>query len=118
MAPSPTCATRRQAYTNDRNNFIIGQITPDLLTKINYGTYVLFGIITTLGAGFIWFFVPETKRLSLEEMDLIFGSEGTAAADAERMEEINREIGLNAALHRGTDVHSTENVVVDNKAEV
>ncbi|KFH44619.1 Quinate permease-like protein [Hapsidospora chrysogenum ATCC 11550] len=106
------------ASSNWMNNFIIGQITPDLLTKINYGTYVLFGIITTMGAGFIWFFVPETKRLSLEEMDLIFGSEGTAAADAERMEEINREIGLEAALHRGTGVHSTENVVVDNKAEV
>lgn len=26
--------------------------------------------------------------------DLIFGSEGTAQADSERMEEINREIGL------------------------
>ena len=51
-----------------RNNFIIGQITPDLLTHITYGTYILFGLITTMGAAFIWLFVPETKRLSLEEM--------------------------------------------------
>lgn len=43
-------------------------VTPDMLSSIGYGTYVLFGILTTLGAGFIWFFVPETKRLTLEEM--------------------------------------------------
>ncbi|KAF2844584.1 general substrate transporter [Plenodomus tracheiphilus IPT5] len=82
--------------SNWMNNFIIGQITPDLLEKITYGTYILFGLISFLGAAFIWFFVPETKRLSLEEMDIVFGSEGTALKDRERMEEINREIGLTA----------------------
>jgi hypothetical protein len=39
-----------------------------MLQSIGYGTYVLFGLLTTLGAAFIWFFVPETKRLTLEEM--------------------------------------------------
>jgi hypothetical protein len=47
-----------------------------------------------MGAAFIFFFFPETKGLSLEEMDVVFGSHGFAAADAERMREINREIGL------------------------
>lgn len=46
----------------------VGQVTPDMLTSITYGTYILFGLLTYLGAAFIWFFVPETKRLSLEEM--------------------------------------------------
>ncbi|KAK2031941.1 hexose transporter [Colletotrichum zoysiae] len=82
------------------SNWIVGQVTPDMLTSITYGTYILFGILTYLGAAFIWFFVPETKRLSLEEMDLVFGSEGAAAADFERMEEINNEIGLSAVLNR------------------
>ncbi|KAI1764680.1 putative hexose transport-related protein [Hypoxylon sp. FL1150] len=86
------------ASSNWMNNFIVGQVTPIMLSKIGYGTYVLFGLLTFMGAGFIWFFVPETKRLSLEEMDVIFGSEGTAQADFERMEEINREIGLTAIL--------------------
>ncbi|KAJ0278075.1 hypothetical protein COL940_007452 [Colletotrichum noveboracense] len=76
--------------------------TPDMLVGITYGTYILFGLLTYLGAAFIWFFVPETKRLSLEEMDLVFGSEGTAQADFERMEEINTEIGLTAVLNRGS----------------
>jgi sugar porter (SP) family MFS transporter len=87
--------------SNWMNNFIIGQITPDLLESITYGTYILFGLVTILGAVFIWFFVPETKRLSLEEMDIIFGSEGAAQKDQERMAEINQEIGLTALSGRG-----------------
>ncbi|RFU76013.1 quinate permease [Trichoderma arundinaceum] len=91
------------ASSNWMNNFIIGQVTPDMLQGITYGTYILFGIITYLGAAFVYFFVPETKRLTLEEMDIIFGSEGTARADFERMEEINNEIGLTAMVYRAPD---------------
>lgn len=86
------------ASSNWMNNFIVGQVTPDMLSAMPYGTYILFGLLTYLGAAFIWFFVPETKRLTLEEMDVIFGSEGTAQADTERMEEINAEIGLTQIL--------------------
>jgi len=86
------------ASSNWMNNFIVGQVTPDMISGISYGTYLLFGVLTFMGAGFIWFFVPETKRLTLEEMDVIFGSEGTAQADFERMEEINKEIGLDTLL--------------------
>jgi hypothetical protein len=39
-----------------------------MLQKITYGTYILFGLLTYMGAAFIWFMVPETKRLTLEEM--------------------------------------------------
>jgi hypothetical protein len=39
-----------------------------MLENITYGTYILFGLLTWIGAAFIWFVVPETKRLSLEEM--------------------------------------------------
>ena len=69
-----------------------------MISGISYGTYLIFGILTFMGAAFVWFFVPETKRLTLEEMDVIFGSEGTAQADFERMEEINKEIGLDMLL--------------------
>ena len=69
-----------------------------MISGISYGTYLIFGILTFGGAAFVWFFVPETKRLTLEEMDVIFGSEGTAQADFERMEEINKEIGLDTLL--------------------
>ncbi|KAF2459811.1 MFS sugar transporter-like protein [Lineolata rhizophorae] len=82
------------ASSNWMNNFIVGQVTPDMLTNLRYGTYIFFGLLTLGGAVFVWLVVPETKSLTLEEMDLIFGSPGTAEADAERMREINRELGL------------------------
>jgi len=82
------------ASSNWMNNFIVGQVTPDMITHMKYGTFLFFGIMIFLGAAFIWFYVPETKRLTLEEMDILFGSSGVAAADRERMAQINREIGL------------------------
>lgn len=88
------------ASANWLNNFAVGQATPDMLRDLRWGTYVFFGVITTIGAFYILLFVPETKQLSLEEMDVIFGSEGVAAADYERQNEINHEIGLDAALAR------------------
>lgn len=33
----------------------------------------MFAGINFLLAGFVWFFVPETKKVSLEEMDAVFG---------------------------------------------
>lgn len=65
-----------------------------MITGISYGTFILFGCLITLGAAFIWFYVPETSKLTLEEMDTVFGSSGVALADQERMQRINVEIGL------------------------
>lgn len=90
------------ASSNWMNNFIVGQVTPDMLSGITYGTYIIFGLLTFGGAAFIWFYVPETSRLTLEEMDVLFGADTTAQRDFERMEAVNREIGLDSALGGGS----------------
>lgn len=105
------------ASSNWMNNFIIGQVTPDMLTDLKWGTYVFFGCITSLGAAFIYFFVPETKQLSLEEMDVIFGaapaaSGATAAQDKERMDAIRAEVGLEHALDR-LEANNSDSVTVE-----
>lgn len=51
-----------------------------MLEKIAYGTFIFFGLMTVGGFVFIWLYVPETKRLTLEEMDVLFGSLGVAEA--------------------------------------
>jgi len=102
------------ASSNWMNNFIVGQVTPSMITNLYYGTYIFFGLLTFLGAGFIYFFFPETKGLSLEEMDILFGSVGAAAADAERMREINKEVGLEDAI-RGNSVNIDEKPPVVNE---
>jgi hypothetical protein len=65
------------ASSNWMNNFIVGQVklhllfpfllshfltlttdtnkvTPDMISGISYGTYLIFGILTYLGAAFVW----------------------------------------------------------------
>lgn len=60
------------ASSNWMNNFIVGQVTPDMLSGISYGTYIIFGLLTYGGAAFIWWGVPETKRLGCEYSFLDF----------------------------------------------
>ncbi|KAI0041709.1 general substrate transporter [Auriscalpium vulgare] len=88
------------ASSNWMNNFIVGQVTPTMLKHLRFGTFVFFGAFTFLGGLFVMFFVPETKGLTLEEMDEVFGdAAGTAVADQERQTEIAERIGLTRYLH-------------------
>ncbi|TBU33529.1 hypothetical protein BD311DRAFT_748776 [Dichomitus squalens] len=84
------------ASSNWMNNFIVGQVTPTMISNIRFGTFIFFGAFSFLGGLFIMFFVPETKGLTLEEMDEIFGSVGLVAGEQQRLEEIERRIGLDA----------------------
>jgi sugar porter (SP) family MFS transporter len=83
------------ASSNWMNNFIVGQVTPTMLQHIRFGTFIFFGAFSIMGGFFIMFFTPETKGLTLEEMDEVFGSaEGLAAADEARQNAIFRRLGL------------------------
>jgi len=80
------------------NNFAVGMATSPFIHKTQFGAFIFFGCITLIGAFYVWFFVPETKGRTLEEMDELFGTTGLAAADSERKRHIEREIGLLALL--------------------
>ena len=65
--------------------------------------------------------MPETKGLSLEEMDQVFGDQGgSSVQDMERLMEIHKRIGLDAyagSAHEGDDRKtSTEKTDVEYKA--
>lgn len=57
-------------------NFVIARSVPYMLTNIEYGTYFVFAACLTLAVPFVYFIVPETKGLSLEDMDALFGVPG------------------------------------------
>ncbi|ANB12246.1 Snf3p [Sugiyamaella lignohabitans] len=84
------------ASVNWMFNFIIGLTTKDMLNSMKYGTYIFFGAFCLMGAGFMYWFVPETKDKTLEELDVYFGgtSDSLAAADRERMQRIMHELGM------------------------
>jgi sugar porter (SP) family MFS transporter len=53
-------------------NFFIVMITPVLINKIKWGTYLLFAVLNAIFFPIIYFLYPETAGRSLEEIDLIF----------------------------------------------
>lgn len=56
-----------------------------MVAKMGYGTFIFFGLMSFLGAAFVYFLVPETKGRTLEEMDEIFKDKASnAAQDKER----------------------------------
>ncbi|RDW68850.1 uncharacterized protein DSM5745_08610 [Aspergillus mulundensis] len=73
-------------------NFIIGLVTPDMLETISWGTYIFFAAFYLLALGFTFFFIPETRGKTLEDMDLIFG-------DTAAYEEKTRIKRIEAELH-------------------
>ncbi|GME42919.1 D-xylose-proton symporter protein [Neofusicoccum parvum] len=74
-------------------NFIIGLVTPDMLETIGYGTYIFFAAFCLLALGFTYFFVPETRGKSLEDMDVVFGD--TAAHEEKaRLFNIAADLGI------------------------
>ncbi|GLA91556.1 hypothetical protein AtubIFM57143_005059 [Aspergillus tubingensis] len=81
-------------------NFIIGLVTPDMLDSITWGTYIFFAAFCLLAFGFTFFFIPETRGKTLEDMDLIFG-------DTAAHEEKQRIVGIEAQL-RGIESHTVD----------
>jgi hypothetical protein len=66
-----------------------------MIQNMTYGTFIFFGAMCVFAAAFVYFMVPETKNLTLEEMDEVFGDEaGTGVEDRNRMNRIYVELGL------------------------
>ncbi|KAI8881748.1 glucose transporter [Backusella circina FSU 941] len=53
-------------------NILVGQVTPILMDKITWGTYIVYGAIGVIMLVWMYLFAPEPKGLSLEEMEVVF----------------------------------------------
>ncbi|KAE9383115.1 general substrate transporter [Gymnopus androsaceus JB14] len=77
------------ASSNWMNNFIVGEaFGKGYLIREGFGTFVFFGVFSLMGGLFIMFFVPETKGVTLEEMEEVFGATGhnLAVEDQQRLD--------------------------------
>lgn len=54
-------------------NAIVNQFFPIFLQNDGFYAFYMFAGINILLAVFVWFFVPETKKVKLEEIDTLFG---------------------------------------------
>ncbi|CEJ57720.1 Putative Quinate permease [Penicillium brasilianum] len=87
------------ASSNWVNNFAIAFFVPPMLQAWQWGTYIFFAAFLFVGILWVWFFLPETKNASLEEMDKVFGSK-KGQEDAELLREAQRDVGLTAFVER------------------
>ncbi|KAG2040368.1 general substrate transporter [Suillus americanus] len=53
-------------------SFMISRLTPVMLEKITYGTFLLFGVCCMIMAAWTYFFLPETKGYALEDIKYLF----------------------------------------------
>jgi len=52
--------------------FLVVEITPPMITNIGYKSYIVFAVINFITVPVVWFCYPETSRLPLEAVDLLF----------------------------------------------
>ncbi len=50
----------------------VTRATPNMLTNLGWGTFLLYAVLTYLGVVFIYFCLPEMKGRSIESMDDLF----------------------------------------------
>ena len=55
-------------------NFVVTRMTPAAINNIGWRTFIMFGVFCLAMAVWIFFFVKETKGLTLEGMDVLFGN--------------------------------------------
>ncbi|PLB46225.1 sugar transporter [Aspergillus steynii IBT 23096] len=60
--------------SNWMSNFLIVMITPPAFANLGYQTYIIFAVFNAALIPFVYFFFPETKGRTLEELDLVFAS--------------------------------------------
>ncbi|KAF8997709.1 quinate permease [Cyathus striatus] len=62
------------AASNWLFGFLIARFTPQMFTKMGYGVYLFFASLMILSIFYVFFIIPETKKVPLERMEELFAS--------------------------------------------
>ena len=95
------------ASSNWLNNFAIAFFVPPMFDAWAWGTYIFFAVFLAAGIVWIYFYLPETKNASLEEMDRVFKSH-TGTEDAILLRQAQEDVGLIDFLSRSHSVEGGE----------
>lgn len=69
-----------------------------MMNNISYGTFLFFGCSLVFGSLVVMLFMPETKGLCLEEMDILFAIDGLAHNKRAKADEIIGEMRTTEAV--------------------
>ena len=95
------------SQTQNVANAIVQQFFPTFLNNCGFYAFYMFAGINFLLAAFVFFFIPETKKIPLEEMDVLFGG-------SNHVEKGGDLLGVEDAHH--ADVSADQAGFVDSKA--
>lgn len=56
-------------------SFTVSKLTPIMINKITYGTFLVFGVFCLIMVSWAYFFLPETKGYALEDIRYLFEDE-------------------------------------------
>lgn len=79
---------------------IIGLATPSMFESMKYGTFYFFAGWSLLALLFSIFILPETKGLTLEQMDKVFPGANNAAFEKELMAQVYKELGYDGPIEK------------------
>jgi hypothetical protein len=109
------------AMTSFAFNTMIGQVTPIAISAIGWKYYIVFIVCNFVNGIVFWAFLPETKGLSLEDMDEMFYNSPTFVPGSKwvphsHLDEDARRIangedyvdGLGTAKYKATEVEHIE----------
>lgn len=99
--------------------FMIVYSLPYMVVAIKWGTFLFFAISTICAFFFTFFFVPETKGLTLEDTDVLFNIKGIATTKnkifaqkvAEREQNVQRQAPILVGSRESSEDGSKENFV-------
>ncbi|PWN32687.1 general substrate transporter [Meira miltonrushii] len=83
------------ASSNWLNNFAVAIATPKFVQVAPWGAYIFLGGCSVILALWVYFYVPETRGRSLEELDEVFAdNSGRSKWEAEQLLQAQRDVGL------------------------
>lgn len=99
--------------------FIIVYSNPYMMQNIKFGTFYFFAACLLLSIPFAYFLLPETKGISLENMDIMFNIKGTARVMRHKAEDIiamrRQEVMMDddgkVTVAQVEDEHEDENLI-------
>lgn len=69
-----TLAQACAAASNWFWNFLVARFTPQMFSSMGFGVWIFFASLQLLSIPFVYFLLPETKSVPLEQMDLLFSN--------------------------------------------
>lgn len=98
--------------------FMVVYSLPHMVASIRYGIFYFFAACTIVALIIAYLFVPETKGIPLEDMDLLFGKDSSVWAKKAYAHYLEaRDAGINAATLHSGKVDLVDTQYIENKSD-